>query len=90
MGILTKYDHIEPIYQPQSVVTYLFTLCITYKYIRTPLKTAYTKFNWFFLLGPAHILGEFENWMKRRISGPKREEVRGGWRKLHNEEFSNL
>jgi hypothetical protein len=26
----------------------------------------------------------------RRISGPKRDEVRGGWRKLHNEELHNL
>jgi hypothetical protein len=25
-----------------------------------------------------------------RIFGPKREEVRGGWRRLHNEEFHNL
>jgi hypothetical protein len=24
------------------------------------------------------------------ISGPKREEVTGGWRKLHNEELHNL
>jgi hypothetical protein len=26
----------------------------------------------------------------RRISGPKREEVAGGWRRLHNEELHNL
>jgi hypothetical protein len=26
----------------------------------------------------------------RRIFGPKREEVTGGWRRLHNEEFRNL
>jgi hypothetical protein len=26
----------------------------------------------------------------RRIFGPKREEVAGGWRRLHNEEFHNL
>jgi hypothetical protein len=26
----------------------------------------------------------------RRISGPKKDEVTGGWRKLHNEEFDNL
>jgi hypothetical protein len=26
----------------------------------------------------------------RRIFGPKREEVIGGWRKLHNEELHNL
>jgi hypothetical protein len=27
---------------------------------------------------------------KRRIFGPKRDEVRRGWRKLHNEELHNL
>jgi hypothetical protein len=26
----------------------------------------------------------------RGISGPKRDEVIGGWRKLHNEELHNL
>jgi hypothetical protein len=26
----------------------------------------------------------------RRIFGEKRDEVRGGWRKLHNEELHNL
>jgi hypothetical protein len=26
----------------------------------------------------------------RRIFGPKREEVAGGWRRLHNEETDNL
>jgi hypothetical protein len=25
-----------------------------------------------------------------RISGPKREDVMGGWKKLHNEELHNL
>jgi hypothetical protein len=28
----------------------------------------------------------FENRMLRRIFGPKRDEVMGGWRKLHDEE----
>jgi hypothetical protein len=32
----------------------------------------------------------FENGVLRRIFGPKRDEVTGGWRKLHNEEFHNL
>jgi hypothetical protein len=32
----------------------------------------------------------FENRVLRRIFGPKREEVVGGWRKLHNEELHNL
>jgi hypothetical protein len=32
----------------------------------------------------------FENRVLRRIFGPKRDEVTGGWRKLHNEELYNL
>jgi hypothetical protein len=32
----------------------------------------------------------FENRVLRRIFGPKRNEVTGGWRKLHNEELHNL
>jgi hypothetical protein len=31
-------------------------------------------------------LRAFEIWVLRRIFGPKRDEVTGGWRKLHNEE----
>jgi hypothetical protein len=32
----------------------------------------------------------FENRVLRGIFGPKREEVTGVWRKLHNEELHNL
>jgi hypothetical protein len=32
----------------------------------------------------------FENRVPRRIFGPEREEVAGGWRSLHNEELHNL
>jgi hypothetical protein len=32
----------------------------------------------------------FENRVLRRIFGPKRGEVTGDWRKLHNEELHNL
>jgi hypothetical protein len=32
----------------------------------------------------------FENSVLRRIFGPKRDELIGGWRKLHNEELHNL
>jgi len=31
-----------------------------------------------------------ENWVLRRIFGPKREEVVGGWRRLCDEELHNL
>jgi hypothetical protein len=37
-----------------------------------------------------HRLRVFENRVLRRIFGPKRDEVTGGWRKLHNEELHNL
>jgi hypothetical protein len=32
----------------------------------------------------------FENRVLRRIFGPKRDEVTGDWRKLHNKELHNL
>jgi hypothetical protein len=32
----------------------------------------------------------FENRVLKRIFGPKKEEVIGGWRELHNEELHNL
>jgi hypothetical protein len=37
-----------------------------------------------------HKLMVFENRMLRRIFGPKRDQVMGGWRKLHNEELHDL
>jgi hypothetical protein len=37
-----------------------------------------------------HKLRVFENRVLRRIFGPKRDRVTGGWRKLHNEELHNL
>jgi hypothetical protein len=32
----------------------------------------------------------FDNRVLRRIFGTKREDVAGGWRRLHNEELHNL
>jgi hypothetical protein len=37
-----------------------------------------------------HRLRLFENSKSRRIYGPKRDEVTGEWRKLHNEELHDL
>jgi hypothetical protein len=36
------------------------------------------------------MLRMFENRVLRRIFGPKRDEVTGEWRKLHNEELNDL
>jgi hypothetical protein len=37
-----------------------------------------------------HGMRVFENRVLRRIFGPKKDKVTGGWRKLHNEELHNL
>jgi hypothetical protein len=45
---------------------------------------------WFLTLTEEHRLRVFENRVLRRIFGPKRDEVMGGWRKLYNEELHDL
>jgi hypothetical protein len=45
---------------------------------------------WSVTLREQHRLGVFENRVLRRIFGPKRDEVTGEWRKLHNEERRDL
>jgi hypothetical protein len=42
------------------------------------------------MLREEHRLRVFENRVLRRILGPKRDEVMGECRKLHNEELLNL
>jgi hypothetical protein len=41
-------------------------------------------------LREGHRLRVFENRMLRRITGPKRDEVTGGWTKLYNKELHNM
>jgi hypothetical protein len=45
---------------------------------------------WFLILREEHRLRVFEIRLLRRIFGPKRDEVTGEWRKLHNEELHDL
>jgi hypothetical protein len=45
---------------------------------------------WPFALREDRILRMLENRVLRGIFRPKREEVAGGWRKLHNEELHNF
>jgi hypothetical protein len=45
---------------------------------------------WSLTLKKEHRLRVFENKVLRRIFGPKRDEVTGEWRKLHNEELRDL
>jgi len=45
---------------------------------------------WSLTLREERRLGVSENRMLRRIFGPRRDEVTGDWRKLHNEELIDL
>jgi hypothetical protein len=45
---------------------------------------------WSLTLREEHKLRMFENRVLRRIFGPKKDEVTGGWRKLHNEELHSV
>jgi hypothetical protein len=44
---------------------------------------------WSVTLREEHGLRVFENRVRKRIFGPRRDEMIGGWRKLHNEELRN-
>jgi len=45
---------------------------------------------WSLTLREERKLREFENMVLRRIYGPRRDEVTGEWRRLHNEELNDL
>jgi hypothetical protein len=45
---------------------------------------------WSLTLREEHRLMVRENRVLERIFGPQREEVAGGWRRLHNEELHKL
>jgi hypothetical protein len=45
---------------------------------------------WSLTLREEHKVRVFENRVLRRMFGPERDGVRGGWRRLHNEELHNL
>jgi hypothetical protein len=60
-----------------------------YKTIILPV-VLYGSETWSLILREEHGLRMFENRVLRRISGPKRNEVTGDWRKLHNEELHDL
>jgi hypothetical protein len=61
-----------------------FEICLTAGLIIYGCET------WSLTIREEHRLRVFENGVLRRIFGRKRDEVTGGWRKLHNEELHNL
>jgi len=45
---------------------------------------------WLFTLREERKLRVFDNMVLRRIFGPRRDEVTGEWRRLHNKELNDL
>jgi hypothetical protein len=62
---------------------------IIYKTIILPV-VLYRCETWSLTLSVEHRLRVFENRLLRRIFVPKRDEMKGDWRKLCNEELHNL
>jgi hypothetical protein len=60
-----------------------------YKIIILPV-VVYGCETWSLTLREEHRLRVFEKNVLRRIFELKRDEVTGGWRKLHNEEIHNM
>jgi len=50
----------------------------------------YGRETWSLTLREERRLRVFENRVLRRVFGPKKNEVKGEWRKLHNEELRDL
>jgi len=46
--------------------------------------------NWSLTFREESRLRAFENRVLRRVFGPRRDEVTGEWRRLHNEELNDL
>jgi hypothetical protein len=62
---------------------------IIYKTIILPV-VLYGCETWSLTLREEHRLRMFENRVLKRIFGPKRDEVIGEWRKMHNEQLHKL
>jgi hypothetical protein len=71
------------------ILTRLHAEFLAYAFIILPV-ILYGCETWSLTLREEHRLKVFENEALRRIFGPNRDEVTGGWRKLYNEELRDL
>jgi len=76
----------------EALVSTLLYKNLKIKLYRTIILTVilYGYESWSLKLREKRRLRVFENRVLRRIFGPKRDEVTGEWRKLHNEELNDL
>jgi len=76
----------------ESVVFQVATQKFKIKIYRTIIlpMVLYGRETWSLTLRKECRLKVFENRVLRKVFGPKRDEVTGEWRKLHNEELNDL
>jgi hypothetical protein len=73
-------------YEISYGVTFVCFISFLSHFIRSSVNTVlYGCEAWSLTLREEHMLRVFENRVLRRVFGPKRDEVTGEWRKLHNE-----
>ena len=60
------------------------------RHLHLPTSCTFLLLNAFIILMEERKLRVFENMVLRRIYGPRRDEVTGEWRRLHNEELNDL
>jgi hypothetical protein len=75
------------LFLPHEIVVYI--LSVSYKRISLHV-VLYRCETWSLTLRGKHRLRVLENRVLRRIFGPKREKVAGGWRRLHNEKLHSF
>jgi len=82
------YNHLVQNLLPSS----LLTKNLKIKIYRTKILpfVLYGHETWSLTQREEHSIQVFENRVLRRIFGPKKDEVIGEWRKLHNEELNDL
>ena len=71
------------------IIIILHVILLIYRNIILPV-VLYGCETWSLKLREERRLRVFENRVLRRVFGPKRDEVSWEWRKLHNEELSDL
>jgi len=76
---IKKKKNIQSKYKSPKIYRTIILLVVLYGYE-----------TWSLTLREERRLRVFENRVLRRVFGPKRDEVTGEWRKLHNEELSDL
>jgi hypothetical protein len=77
---------------PSTLTSFWHSSCCVFVKSSKPLRPVvlYWCETWFLTLREEHRLRVFENRVLRRIFGPKRDEMMGEWRKLHNKELHDL